>query len=260
MNKVIDAHIHLDQYKDEEIKEIIEGSPFLDFLISVSFDLASSKRNLFLSEKYSKVHPAFGFHPEQALPDERKLEALITWMDGHKEQMTAIGEVGLPYYLRKEQMDGSISLHSYIEVLEIFIKLAKKWDKPIVLHAVYEDAPIACDLLEKHSIKKAHFHWFKGSRNMVQRLIQNGYCISFTPDILYEQEIQEIAVTFPVSQVMAETDGPWPFEGPFQGMPTHPRMIHDSVKMISALKDIPLQKTYEQIYHNTKCFYSLDQY
>ena len=251
---MIDSHLHLDQYKDEEIEKIISTSPFIDALISVSMNLRSAKRNLQLVNKYKIVKPAFGFHPEQSLPSEQELEELLNWMADHQKQMIAVGEVGLPYYLRQES---DVKLQAYIELLEAFIKLAKKWDKPIVLHAVYEDAPIVCDLLEKHSIKKAHFHWFKGDNITIERLIRNGYFISVTPDIVYEEEIQQLAITYPLNQIMVETDGPWPFEGPFQGIPTHPEMMNESISTISILKKLHKDEIYQQILHNTKHFYSV---
>jgi TatD DNase family protein len=211
---MIDAHIHLDRYQDEEIKRIVLDSAQIEALISVSFHLESSKRNLLLSQKYQKVKPAFGYHPEQALPSENELNVLLNWMDDHHDKMIAVGEVGLPYYLRQEQ---GISIAPYLEVLEVFISKAKKWDKPIVLHAVYDDAPFVCDLLEKYSFSKAHFHWFKGEQKTIDRMIRNGYHISITPDVVYEPEIQQLVSVYPQELMMVETDGPWPFEGPFAG-------------------------------------------
>jgi TatD DNase family protein len=258
MEKMIDAHIHLDQYKKEEIKEIIEKSAFLEALVSVSFHLESCKTNLELSKKYGKVKPAFGFHPEQPLPDENEMEKLVDWMNGHKKEMVAVGEVGLPYYLRSEQKVSPYDFGKYIELLEQFIKLAKKWEKPIVLHAVYDDAPIACDLLEKHSIEKAHFHWFKGDRKTIERIIANGYFISVTPDVVYEHEIQELVSIYPIEQIMIETDGPWPFEGPFKGKMTHPEMMAESVKQIANIKQVPELEVFRQVRKNAKTFYRIE--
>ena len=36
--------------------------------------------------------------------------------------------------------------------------------------------------------------------------------------------------------MMVETDGPWPFEGPFQDKLTHPSMIHHSIQTITNIK------------------------
>ncbi|NHC42669.1 TatD family hydrolase [Bacillus sp. MM2020_1] len=251
---MIDAHIHLDRYRDEEIKRIVLDSARIEALISVSFHLNSSKRNLLLSQKYQKVKPAFGYHPEQALPSENELNVLLNWMDDHLDEMIAVGEVGLPFYLRQER---GISIAPYLEVLEVFISKAKIWDKPIVLHAVYDDAPLVCDLLEKYSVSKAHFHWFKGDQKTIDRMIRNGYHISITPDVVYEQEIQQLVSFYPLELMMVETDGPWPFEGPFAGKMTHPNMMEESIWKIALLKKLSAEEVSDVLHQNTKGFYQI---
>jgi TatD DNase family protein len=255
--KIIDAHIHLDHYKNDEIEQILEQAQCVEALISVSFHLESCKRNLQLSKTYHKVKPAFGFHPEQPLPTENELIALFEWMEAHRNEMIAIGEVGLPYYLMQEGKVPSKDYGQYKELLERFIQLAKKWELPINLHAVYDDAPIVCDLLEKYSVTKAHFHWFKGDLTTIERMRENGYHISITPDVLYEQEIQQLVQIYPLDQMMIETDGPWPFEGPFKGKMTNPNMMIHSIEMIGHLKQLSDLKVSEILLKNTKEFYRL---
>ncbi|MBT2755399.1 TatD family hydrolase [Mesobacillus foraminis] len=249
--KIIDAHIHLDQYKDQDIERIINDA---EAVIAVSTNLESSKRTARLAKNYKQIKPAFGYHPEQSLPSERELAQLISWIKTNGRGDAAIGEVGLPYYLSKKNRLPQPIGH-YIEVLEAFIMTAKELDQPIVLHAVYDDASIVCDLLEKHSVRKAHFHWFKGSKAVAARLVRNGYNISITPDILYEEEIRQLAETFPITSIMAETDGPWPFNGPFKGKLTRPNMIHAVLNEIANIKHLNRNEVYEQIFVNTRKFY-----
>jgi TatD DNase family protein len=254
--KMIDAHIHLDHYREDEIPGFLTEE--VEALISVSMNLESCKRNLILSEKYSKIKPSFGFHPEQPLPSERDIDLIIDWINTNQEKMVAIGEVGLPYFLRAEGQVSEFQYEQYIEVLEQFLKLAKKWQKPVVLHAIYTDAPVVCSLLEKHSITRAHFHWFKGDSLTIQRMIKNGYSISVTPEIATDdQETLSLVRTYPVEKIMVETDGPWPFEGPFAGQRTNPHMMKESLKKIAEIKELPLALIYHMIRENTKNFYSL---
>ncbi|NWO13382.1 TatD family hydrolase [Virgibacillus sp.] len=254
---IIDAHIHLDMYKQKERQQILQQTERtkLEVMVSVSYDLPSCKVNLDLHKQFERVKPAFGFHPEQALPIEEDLADLLLYIEKHHYEMVAIGEVGLPYY--KRQADPKLKLEAYIKVLEAFIKLAKRLDLPISLHAVYEDADVVCDLLEKHSIQKAHFHWFKGSKRTVERMIENEYFISVTPDVCYEKEIQQLVRRYPLTHMMVETDGPWPFEGPFAGEMTEPSMIHRAVHKMSQLKAAPLEVVYKQLYANASYFFSL---
>nr|WP_263327465.1 TatD family hydrolase [Neobacillus sp. Marseille-Q6967] len=258
--KIIDSHIHLDKYKDEEISHILENSTGIDKLISVSFDLNSCQKNLELARKYSKVKTAFGFHPEQELPTENGKLELFNWIEIHKDEMIAIGEVGLPYYLKQSQKVSPKQYEQYIELLEAFIQKAEEWQKPVILHAVYDDSPIVCGLLEKYSTKKAHFHWFKGDSKTINRMIENGYFISITPEIVYKEKIQQLVKTYPLSKMMVETDGPWPFEGPFSGRMTHPNMIQESIRMVAKIKKLPINEVEERLFQNTLSFYQLSLY
>ena len=85
----------------------------------------------------------------------------------------------------------------------------------------------------------------------------NGYFISITPDVLYEEEIQQLVLKYPLEQIMIETDGPWPFEGPFLGQMTHPRMTGESIKKIAEIKQISMNEVEQMLYENTKKFYRL---
>lgn len=255
---MIDAHIHLDQYEISDRTSILkEMEQFgVTQLLTVSTNLNSCKSNLLLSKQDERIKPAFGYHPEQPLPKAEEVTELIRWMKEHIESMVAVGEVGLPYYLKAERQ-GNLDYHPYIQLLEQMIALSMDLDKPIVLHAVYEDAEIVCDLLEKYGVKKAHFHWFKGNEQIVSRMITNGYFISITPDVLYEEEIQQLVQRYPLEHMMIETDGPWPFEGPFLAQITHPRMMMKSVQKIAELKQKTINEVADTLYANTKKFYRL---
>ena len=252
--KYIDSHVHLDQYDGKSISEIVE-EVHLDRLVTVSIHLDSCKINKSLSEKYTKVYPAYGYHPEQSLPTNHEKELLFNWIRVNASSMVAVGEVGLPYYLRKQGKVSEEDYLKYIVLLEEFCILTRELYKPIVLHAVYEDATIACDMLENHRVKKAHFHWFKGDEQVITRLMNNGYFISITPDVLYEKEIQHLVETYPLELLFVETDGPWQFEGPFESKTTAPWMMNEAVKKIAEIKNVSVEKMYARIYENTKSFY-----
>lgn len=255
--QIIDSHIHIDQYEQSDQEKILNeiDTYQVEALIGVSTDLKSAYNILSLAKKFNKIKPAIGFHPEQPLPSENEIKQLIELIKANQQIICAVGEVGLPYYLAKDHL--ITSNEKYIDLLEQFICLAKQINKPLALHAVYEDAPIVCDLLEKHSFNLAHFHWFKGDKQTIDRMIANGYHISITPDVLYEQEIIELVQLYPLHLLMVETDGPWPFEGPFSGELTHPKMIHDIIKKVSEIKQASYKEVARTIYKTTMSFYNL---
>jgi len=259
---MIDSHIHLDLYEQDARQRILSEmqDSRVEKVIAVSLHLTSCKQNRSLFLAYpDQVLPVYGFYPERLLPSDADLAELFAWIERHELEMVAVGEVGLPYYMRQEaEAKGeSFDLQPYIELLEQFVALAAKLQKPIVLHAVYEDAVIACDLLEKYNVNRAHFHWFKGSEKTVERMMRNGYYVSFTPDIVYEKEIQTLAKQVLPNQMMVETDGPWPFEGPFAGQMTHPNMIYTVAEHLAAIKRLTVQETIELVRQNTNVLYGL---
>ncbi|MFD3271351.1 TatD family hydrolase [Paenibacillus dendritiformis] len=261
--RFIDTHIHLDGYGPEQrplLEQSLEAEE-LDGVIAVSMDAASCREVQRWAERYpGRVHPAYGFHPEQPLPTEQEWNALLQWMDERRDAMIAIGEVGLPYYLRQEAVraggsEAAFPRGAYLELLKAFVQRAAAWDKPIVLHAVYDDAPLVIDLLERYSVRTAHFHWFKGDPKTTERMAANGYYISFTPDLAYEDEIRELALRYPPDRVMTETDGPWPFEGPFAGQVTLPLMVRDVAASWAALQRLEFGEAAALLRANaTRCY------
>lgn len=257
MRRMIDAHIHLDWYQTEEQQLLIDTLK-VDGMIAVASNFESCQKIWQLAQTYPFVYPAFGWHPEQELPSAQEIDNIIQTIDQRVQDIVAIGEVGLPYY--KKRKEPSLDVTPYHAILERFVQAAKKYDLPIVLHAVYEDASVVCDLLEKYEVKKAHFHWFKGDKATIKRMVNNQYMISATPDCWYEEEIQTIIKQYPLDLVMAETDGPWGFEGPFQNRMPHPNMIMDVIKKIAEIKQLPFDKVRQQVNANTTNFYRLKQF
>ncbi|WP_424765836.1 TatD family hydrolase [Paenibacillus sp. sgz302251] len=260
----IDAHIHVDLYEEAELDGLLEEA-FAEgaaAVVAVSMHLASSILNRELAIRHpGRVHPAYGFHPEQPIHTGAELDELFGWIRMRHEagEPFAIGEVGLPYYTRTASESAGIAFDeaAYLELLARFAALATELDRPIVLHAVYEDADKACDILERHGVRRAHFHWFKGSQAAVRRMAASGYMISITPDVAYEEEIQQLVKQYPLELMMVETDGPWPFEGPYTGKQTRPTMAADAAQHIARIKERPAEQIAEALLANTKRFYGV---
>ncbi len=254
-----DAHIHLERYSQEALTQLFSDLR-IDGMIAVSTHLASCRRTQALARQFpGVVYPAYGFHPEQPFPGPWQQEALFDFIQQHQQEMVAVGEVGLPYYTRQQYAEQGriLDRQPYIELLEQFILLAKTLRKPVVLHAVHEDAVIACDLLERHAWHKAHFHWYKGPAQTTQRMMQQGYFVSVTPDIFYKPATQQLVQQYPLECLMVETDGPWPFRGPFSGQMTHPNMVVSVVEKIASIKQLAITQVAAQLSSNTRRFYHL---
>ncbi|MNG00845.1 putative deoxyribonuclease YcfH [compost metagenome] len=203
--------------------------------------------------------PAYGFHPEQPVPDEAATLQLFDWIRNRyaEGKIFAIGEVGLPYFTRTnaEQAGESFDESGHMMLLDRFAALATELDRPIALHVIHEDGPKVCDLLERHGVRRAHFHYFKGDRATIDRMIESGYYVSITPEVLYDEQSRELVRLYPIELMMTETDGPWPFKGPFQDIETTPLLASDVVREIAVLKGIGVQQAAVLLAGNAKKLY-----
>ncbi|WP_244226645.1 TatD family hydrolase [Paenibacillus protaetiae] len=261
---IVDAHIHFVQYSREDKELLLER--FAEAggrtVVAVSTDLASSQETRELASRYPKqVHPAYGYHPEQPVPPEAEIERLLQWIrERHQAgERFAIGEVGLPYYNRTDAEANGRPFDEtpYLSLLGRFAALAAELDLPIVLHAIYEDGGKACEIVQKHGVQKAHFHWFKGGQAVVKRLMDAGYMISISPDVAYEPEIRELVRQYPLELMMSETDGPWPFEGKYKGQQTEPAMVRDVVAEIAEIKNLSYEIVADALFRNASRMYGL---
>lgn len=251
---MFDAHIHLNQYKelDQQIERWKNAG--ITGVVAVSTDLQSSYETLSLKQKYPDfIFAAIGFHPEQPLPPAQDVAEWERLLHNERHLVSAIGEVGLPYYSLQKYEDAS--LENYIDFLDNMASISKAEALPIVLHAVHSHAPIAYDVLVKHQIKKAHFHWLKADPSVIAQIVKSGYYISVTPEVCYRSRDQELVHQLPLNQLLIETDGPWPFSGPFQNKLTSPLFLQDVTEKIGELKKMAYETVLQQVKLNTLALY-----
>lgn len=253
---VIDSHIHIDTYCRSDREKIINSleKNNIHGLISVSTNLTSLKKLIKFSNQHSSIKPCAGYHPEQELPSEKEIEELIDYIRTNHKFVYGIGEVGLPYYIRENETD--FNKEPYIKHLEQFIVLAKELQKPLNIHAIYEDAKLVCELLEKHDYHEAHFHWAKTDIETLLLMKERGYLISITPDVLYKKRTRDLIKYYPQELLMVETDGPWKYEF-FDNVMTHPKMVYDIIEEIALIKGASKASLERQILRNTKSFYKI---
>lgn len=258
-----DAHIHLDHY-EPRLRSVMLEEAFargVEGVVAVSMGMDSCSANRRIAGEYpGRIIPAYGHHPEQPPLTEQELERMCAWIAGlPREEAFAIGEVGLPYFARHEAEAAGQPFDSapYIRQFERFVRLAATLDRPLALHAVHEDADFALDALQRYGIRHAHFHWFKASPATIERVARSGCYISVTPEVQYDDATRQLARDFPLDRLLVETDGPWPFEGPYAGRRTEPEMVLDSVRAIAALRGMPEPSVREVLLANAmRCYAS----
>ena len=125
-----DTHCHIfDEYYDniDEIKELMDKNNVYR-VINNGTEKKSNQEILNKIQKYEWMYGAIGIHPEEV--NNYSEEDLVELENNiNNKKVVAIGEIGLDYHYDKESKD------KQIELFEKQLKLAEKYNKPVIIHS-----------------------------------------------------------------------------------------------------------------------------
>ncbi|MBR9691074.1 TatD family hydrolase [Candidatus Woesearchaeota archaeon] len=251
---LIDVHTHLDHpMLYDRIDEIVENAKKagVKAIITNGVDLSTNKINLEISKKYDIVKCAMGLYPKDALRREadevgypknlsEDIDEEIKFIDDNKEEIIAIGEVGLDYHNGKDK-------EGQKKVFKQVIELSKKLDNPIIVHSRKAESDVI-DVLEENDARKVILHCFSGKKKLVLRAAKLGYSFSIPANIVFSEQFQILAKEVPLKQLLTETDAPW--LSPYKGKANEPAFISEAVKKIADIKEISQKDAENIIYMN----------
>src|SRR5262249_62025857 len=102
------------------------------------------------------------------------------------------------------------------------LDLATRYDLAVILHAPHGAAATALEALRRCGIERAVFHWHKAPAEVTREIIDAGYFVSVTPEVVYRDRDRQRVEAPPIESLLVESDGPWPYQGEFAGVPSGP--------------------------------------
>ncbi|HEY6394891.1 MAG TPA: TatD family hydrolase [Candidatus Binataceae bacterium] len=231
---MIDSHIHLDadQYADPSGAIKRARAAGIEAIVAPGTGPGSNQRVIELARaNRGYVFAAGGFHPERFELTDADLDATVELIRRERDSICAIGEIGMPWYGERAKEPGIRARAQ--TVLQRFARLAVELNLPVIIHAPHDSARDALAIVCAAGVRRAVFHWQKSDDATTHAIIDAGYFISLTPEVVYRERDQKLARKVPLGLMMVETDGPWPHGGPFEGRPTEPAMIVDTVEAIA---------------------------
>lgn len=197
---IIDAHTHIDQYKEKDLKKAIEEINENKILsIANSTDIESYLKNKEIAVRSTYIVPTFGIHPWKAKEQGKDFEKFVPYI----EETPIIGEIGLDFFW----VEDKTSFEDQLNIFEFFLSKAAKLDKVVNIHTKGAEEEVL-KLLDKYSINRAIIHWYSGPRDTLLKLINKGYYFTISTELFYSDIIKEIANTIPYNKILVETDGP----------------------------------------------------
>jgi TatD DNase family protein len=211
---------------------------------------------------------ALGIHPlyvKDASEDDLALLDIELALRATDARLVAVGEIGLDFFvpelnvspLREKQ------IHFYREQL----KLAKKYDLPVVVH-VRRSGDVLLKGLRDFSAQ--HYQWrgiihaFNGSDSQAAAFIKLGFKLGFGGAMTFDRALQlrHLAATLPLEALVLETDAPdmpphWLYKTAAQraaGQPqgrNEPAQLPRIAQVLADLRGISLEALSQAVWDNT---------
>ena len=255
-----DSHAHLHDSKFDADRESLIRSlneKAVRFTVIVAEDLKTSHEVLSLSQKFPDLLlPALGCHPHHAgewkEEQQPEFENLIS-----RPEVVAVGEIGLDYHYDFSPKENQK------KVFRIFLELAKKLHKPVIIHNRKSDEDLLSVLSETASSYQGVIHCFDSTVESAKAFLDMGFMISFSGLVTFDKtgKLREAVEYVPLDRLLIETDSPYLAPHPFRGKRNEPSYVIKVAEKIAEIKKCSLETVAEKTLFNTlSLFNSLERF
>lgn len=237
---IIDTHIHLDDKRydddlDEVLKRAREGG--VERFIIPGADANSIDRAVLIAESYPDVYFAVGIHPY----DMGQFDTLDFQKYIEHEKCVAVGECGLDYFrLEGSQEKKEQEKEEQKRVFRAQIELAKKYNKPLIIH-IRDASRDSKELMLESDVGKVGgvLHCFNADEELLS-LAEHGFYFGIGGVVTFKnaKKLVNILPKIPKSRLLIETDGPYLTPTPHRGERNEPLYTTIVVQKIAELLDI----------------------
>lgn len=232
----IDFHNHIDFYKNEELQKVYKDIEKNNIkVISCAMDEESYKNNLRFSKECDRIIPTFGIHPWRVTKEIPNLDIYDDYIKNSK----MIGEVGLDFHWVEDKS----TFEPQVKVFKHFVKKAKKYDKYLNIHTKGAEELIYDILYKENMLEKSIIYWYSGDSHTLNKFIDANSLFTISVDINYSEKTKEIAKLIPISNILAETDGPTALEwvNGVYGMPSEIINVYNGICGVKNIDDSELK-------------------
>lgn len=225
-------------------------------MVTIGTDGRDSCRAVAAADLLPGVFAAVGVHPHEAAKAREDDWRLLRELR-HHPRVVAWGEIGLDYHY--DFADRQAQQGVFAEQLH----LARCADLPVVIHC-REACSDALALMDEQQYRgrKVVFHCFTGTRAEADAIVGRGWQLSFTGIVTFKNslELQEIARTYPLDQLMLETDAPYLAPEPHRKVkPNEPALLVHTARFLAQLKGLSVDEIEAVTTRNAEAFFGLTE-
>lgn len=256
MRGSVDCHCHMSAAEfDQDIEEVVENAKQsgLLALVAVAEHSGEFEKIMALSRRFAGfVFPCLGVHPvQQVSPEQQRgatlqdLDAALPIIEKYKDQLVAVGEVGLDFTPRFVSSDKDKDEQRQVLIGQA--RLAQRLDLPLNVHSRSAGRP-TIHLLRELGVDRALLHAFDGKPSVALEGVKAGYFFSIPPSIIRSEQKQKLVKQLPLESICLETDSP--ALGPHRQVRNEPQNIRVSAEYISKVKGVSMETVMEATTRN----------
>ena len=248
-HKLVDTHAHIcDSVFDSDRAEVLHKAAVagVGAVVAVGENISDARKNVELAAVHPELRPAAGLYP--TILDLDQAEKMQAFIRRERSKLAAIGEVGLDFWVVKEDADREIQK----KIFKGFIELSKELDLPLNVHSRSAGRHAVALLLESGA-GRVQLHAFDGKASAALPAVEAGYFFSVPPSVTRSRQKQKLVKSLPLSCILVETDSP--VLGPEPNERNEPANITVSIKAIADLKSVSQEEVMEAVTANTAKLY-----
>ena len=283
VNGMIDTHCHIyEEAFEPDREEVIarQQQSGVQAMIVPGVNVASINSVMELCHAHpGYCYPALGLHPEDVKADWREQLATIeAAIRAHRDELVAIGEIGLDYYWDKTFKE------EQKEVLRRQLLLARELNLPVILHnreatedilsivntIANDQSPMTNDQSPiTNNQLRGVFHCYSGSKETAEIILKMGFylgiggVLTFKNSKLSEtlKELNQSSITnhqLPITnRLLLETDAPYMAPTPHRGERNESRFMALVAERLAQVLNVSVDEIIEATSANARQLFGI---
>ena len=263
---MIDTHCHIDEEAFEPDREEViarEQQSGVQAMIVPGVNVASINSVMEVCHAHpGYCYPALGLHPEDVKADWREQLATVeAAIRAHRDELVAIGEIGLDYYWDKTFKE------EQKEVLRRQLLLARELNLPVILHN--REATEDILTIVKEVGGRGVFHCYSGSKETAEIILKMGFylgiggVLTFKNSKLSEtlRELNQSEIRNQQSEILnrllLETDAPYMAPTPHRGERNESRFMALVAERLAQVLNVSVDEIIEATSANARQLFGI---
>ncbi len=263
---MIDTHCHIDEEAFEPDREEViarQQQSGVQAMIVPGVNVTSINSVMEVCHAHpGYCYPALGLHPEDVKADWREQLATVeAAIRAHRDELVAIGEIGLDYYWDKTFME------EQKEVLRRQLLLARELNLPVILHN--REATEDILTIVKEVGGRGVFHCYSGSKETAEIILKMGFylgiggVLTFKNSKLSEtlRELNQSEIRNQQSEILnrllLETDAPYMAPTPHRGERNESRFMALVAERLAQVLNVSVDEIIEATSANARQLFGI---